>query len=448
VITKAIATDIATRRADPSGIALPPGRLPATVYLLAAAVFCLGTSEFMIAGLLPEMAADLHASVPATGMLITAFAVGMMAGGPLMAVATLRFPPKSTLLLVGGVFAVAHLLPFVTADYPMVLASRVVAAVACAAFWAVGSVLAVRSSPSGRTARAMAVLVGGLTVANVIGVPAGSWIGQAFGWRAAFLAVALAAAASLALIAAKVPVGPARRSRQPRGRLRAEVRSLRSGRLWIALATTALFQAAVFCAFSYLAPLLTEVAGLPDGAVPTVLLIFGLGSLLGVAVGGRFADRNMLGNVFLSLAAMGLALVLVGVLAGAGWAVAAAVFVFGAASFSIAAALNGRVFLFAGSAPTLAAGINVSAFNLGNAIGPWAGGLVIGAGLGFRAPIWLAIGLTALAVGMASLSWLVERRPARDHANGTETVTRSDRVERDRPQDSGLPEPAPSCPAI
>ncbi|WP_051266742.1 Cmx/CmrA family chloramphenicol efflux MFS transporter [Nakamurella lactea] len=395
----------------------PSRRLPPTVYLLALGVFCLGTSEFMLAGLLPEIATDLHTDLPRAGLLITAFAVGMMVGAPVMAVATLRLPPKTTLLAAGAVFGAAHLLPLIGHSFALVLLSRVIAAIACAAFWAVGAVLAARIAGAGRTARALAVMVGGLTLSNILGVPAGTLIGQHFGWRGAFVAVAAATAVCLLLIAIGVPAVPVSGIGNLRQRIGAELVALRQGRLWLALLTTAAFQAAVFCAFSYLAPLLTEVAGIGEKSVPTVLLLFGIGSFVGVTIGGRIADRNMLGNVFGSLLAMTGTLLLLLVLAGSGWWAAAAVFAFGAAGFSIAAALNGRVFAFAGTAPTLAAGINVSAFNLGNAVGPWLGGLVIGAGLGYRAPLWAAIGLGLLALGIATASSIVEQRPVAEPAS-------------------------------
>lgn len=385
-------------------------RMPRSVYLLALGTFCLGTSEFMLAGLLPEMAADLGTSIPTTGLLITAFAVGMLVGAPVMAVATLRFPPKTTLVVAAAVFGVAHLLPLLGGGFVVVLVSRVISAVACAAFWAVGAVLAARIAGDGRTARAMAVIVGGLTLSNIFGVPVGTWIGQTYGWQGAFVAVTVATGVVLVPIVRSVPATPVSGTGNLRARIGAEIDALRDRRLWLALATTAVFQSAVFCAFSYLAPLLTDVAGLPSKSVPLVLLIFGVGSLAGVILGGRFADRNMLANVFISLVALAAALLLVLLLAGAGWWSAAAIFLFGVAGFSIAAALSGRVFAFAGAAPTLTAGINVSAFNLGNAAGPWIGGLVIAAGLGLRAPLWAALCLVAVALVLAGTSALVERR--------------------------------------
>lgn len=385
-------------------------RLPLSVYVLAAGVFCLGTSEFMVAGLLPAISADLGVTISRAGMLITGFALGMMLGAPVMAIVTLRFPPKVTVLTAGAVFVLSHLVPLLGNSFPLILGSRVLAAVAAAAYWAVGGVLVMRLSGEGNVARGLAVLIGGLTVANVLGVPLGTAIGEALGWHGTFVAVALATAGVLVLVHRGVPALPATGSGGLGDRLRREVATLRDRRLWLALATTAAYQAAVFCAFSYLAPLFTNVSGLPSGVVPVLLLLFGLGSLLGVTIGGRYADKNMLANVFISLAAMAVTMAVLVALSGAGWWVAPAVFGFGAAAFSIAAALNGRVFSFAAAAPTLAAGVNVSAFNVGNAVGPWIGGLVISAGYGLRAPVWAALALVGVAVLLATCSMVVEHR--------------------------------------
>lgn len=393
-------------------------RLPLPVYVLALGILCLGTSEFMLAGLLPQVADGLGVTVPRAGLLITGFAVGMMLGAPLMTLATLRLPRRATLLGATAVFALAHVAPFAVDGYASQLTGRVVAAVACATYWAVAAVIATRLAGPELTARTMAVLVGGLTLANVVGVPAGTWIGNAAGWRAAFVAVATATAGVGLLLWVFVPrrLADERPTTPTRELLRRETRAFRDRRLWLALATTATFQAAVFCCFSYLAPLLTDVAGLPGGRVPLVLLLFGAGTLIGVTIGGRYADRDMLANVLLSLAAMVATLLLLLATSASGVGATIAVMLFGASAFSLAAALNGRVFRFAGDAPTLTASVNVSAFNVGNAVGPWVGGLVIDAGLGLRAPVWTAALLGVGALAIAGMSWRVERRPVRTPA--------------------------------
>lgn len=387
----------------------PTTRLPPVVYFLALGVFCLGTSEFMLAGLLPQIADDLAVSVPDAGLLITAFAVGMLVGAPLMTLVTLRLPRRSTLLGAGSVFAAMHLFPLLIDGYAGVLAGRVAAAVACATYWAVAAVLAVRLSPSHLMARAMAAMIGGLTLANILGVPAGTWVGEQFGWRTTFAVIAVITIGVLVLLRASVPAIPADFSTPLRVLIGREMHAFRDRRLWLALGTTALFQAAVFCTFSYLATQLINVAGVPSGRVPLVLLVFGIGSFVGVTIGGRYADRDMLVNVLVSLIAMAGALILLRLVLGSAIAATLATFLFGVTGFSIAAALNGRVFAFAGDAPTLAAAVNVSAFNVGNALGPWIGGLTIGAGLGLGAPIWASVALCLAAIAAAGLSWRVER---------------------------------------
>jgi DHA1 family chloramphenicol resistance protein-like MFS transporter len=388
-----------------------PTRLPAAVYVIALTIFALGTSEFMIAGLLPDLASDLDVSIPAAGSLISAFAVGMLVGAPVMALLTLRFPRRTTMLVACVVFAVAHVVGAASDDYGLLLATRVVAAVACATFWAVGAVTAVALAPEGSTAKALAAVLGGLTLANVLGVPAGTWIGEALGWQAAFAAVAVATAVSTVATVLFVPDTGGGASTPMRRRVAAELEVFGQARLWAALATTMTFQAAVFCAFSYFAPLLTDVADIASSRVPAVLLVFGVGTFIGITIGGRYADRHALLNVFVSLTAMSVSLVALAVVAHSSVLVVVGVFAFGVTSFSIASALNARVFGFAADAPTLAAAVNVSAFNVGNAAGPWIGGLAISAGLGYVAPIWFALGLTALALGFATVSWVVERGP-------------------------------------
>lgn len=387
-----------------------PPRLPRAVYALGLTVFCLGTSEFMIAGLLPQMSDDLGVSVPAVGHLISAFAVGMLIGAPVMALATLRLPRRTTLLGAGAVFAAAHMVGALTSSYAILFASRVVSAVACATFWAVAAVTVVAIAPRGTTARGLGVLVGGLTVANIIGVPGGTWVGERFTWQTTFVVVAVATVIAVAVVAATVPETRTVTTERIGALARHEIGALRNRRLWVALATTMSFQAAVFGTFSYLAVILIDVSGLESRWVPWVLFLFGLGSLAGIIVGSRYADRDALVNVIASLSTLGIALIALYVTAPLGPVVVVTVFAFGFAAFSIASALNARVFQHAGDAPTLASAVNVSAFNVGNAVGPWFGGLVIAAGWGYLSPVWVSLALVGLALFWAGVSWRLERR--------------------------------------
>lgn len=386
-------------------------RLPRAVYALGLTVFCLGTSEFMIAGLLPQMSVDLGVSVPSVGHLISAFAVGMLVGAPVMALLTLRLPRRTTLLGAGIVFAAAHVVGALTSSYAILFVSRVASAVACATFWAVAAVTVVAIAPRGTTARGLGVLVGGLTIANIVGVPGGTWVGERFSWQTTFWAVAFATVATLLVVAAIVPETRTDDGRRIGVLARREFAALRDRRLWVALSTTMSFQAAVFCTFSYLAVMLIDISGIESRWVPWVLFLFGMGSLLGIVLGGRYADRDALVNVIVSLAALGVSLIALYAVAPLGAVVVVAVFAFGFSAFSIASALNARVFQHAGDAPTLASAFNVAAFNVGNAAGPWLGGLVIAAGWGYLSPIPVSIALTVLALGWAALSWRLERSP-------------------------------------
>lgn len=387
-------------------------RLPWGVYALTLTIFCLGTSEFMIAGLLPQMATDLRSTIPAVGNLISAFAIGMLVGAPVMTLLTLRLPRRVTLLAASTVFALAHLVPVLSHSYPVILGSRVLAAVAAATFWAVSSVTVVTLVRSDQLARGMAALLGGMTLANIAGVPLGTWLGNQFGWRTAFLCIAVAALLATAVTRFAVPETASPTVESLPAVARRELGVARKPTLLLALATIAAFQAAVFCTFSYLAPMLTDVSGIPESAVPAVLLAFGIGSFIGLNLGGRYADRNLLANVLISLVALGASLAILRIATVSPTAVVAAVVLFGIAGFSIASAINARVFVHAQEAPTMASAFNVTAFNVGNAFGPWVGGTIIAAGVGITAPIYASIVLTAIAFALAMWSRHIERESA------------------------------------
>ncbi|MFC0599998.1 Cmx/CmrA family chloramphenicol efflux MFS transporter [Streptomyces palmae] len=371
--------------------------MPIAVYILGLSVFSLGTSEFMLSGLLQPIARDMDVSIPQAGLLVSAFAVGMVVGAPLLAAATLRLPRRTTLLALLAVFGLGQVAGALAPGYSVLFASRVVSALACAGFWAVGAAVAVSLVPEDARARAMAVMVGGLSIANIAGVPAGALLGQHAGWRAAFWAVAGLSAVGLVGVATLVP-----RTEVPTGddrpRLRNELRIYRDAQVWLALAVTALNGAAVFCLFSYLSPLLTDVAGLAESWVPTVLALFGVGALIGTTIGGRIADRHLFGTMYGGIVASTVVLTVMAIAAHSAAVVIVASVLLGITAFTTAPALNARMFQVAGAAPTLAGATTTSAFNIGNTVGPWLGGLVIGAGLGYPAVAWTSVGMAALAV--------------------------------------------------
>ncbi|QYX83164.1 Cmx/CmrA family chloramphenicol efflux MFS transporter [Streptomyces akebiae] len=381
--------------------------MPLSVYILGLAVFALGTSEFMLSGLLPPIAEDMDVSIPRAGLLISAFAIGMVVGAPLLAVATLRLPRRTTLVTLITVFGLGQVAGALAPNYAVLFASRIVSALACAGFWAVGAAVAVAMVPVNARARALAIMIGGLSIANVLGVPAGAFLGEHFGWRSAFWAVAVASAVALVGVVTLVPAIPLPAERP---RLAREARIYRDGQVWLSIGVVALAAGGVFCAFSYLAPLLTDVSGLDAGWVPTVLALFGIGALIGTAVGGRFADAHLFGVLLSGIAASTVLLVALALLAQ--YAVAAVLlsFLLGVSCFYTAPALNARLFNVAGAAPTLAGATTTAAFNLGNTGGPWIGGVVIDAGHGFAATAWAGGAITAAAIVATAVSLRLHRR--------------------------------------
>ncbi|MFC9746978.1 Cmx/CmrA family chloramphenicol efflux MFS transporter [Streptomyces niveus] len=380
--------------------------MPLAVYILGLSVFALGTSEFMLSGLLPPIADDMDVSIPQAGLLISAFAIGMVVGAPLLAAGTLRMPRRTTLIALISVFGLGQVAGALAPTYEVLFVSRVVSAFACAGFWAVGAAVAIAMVPKTSRARAMAVMIGGLSIANVLGVPAGAFLGTHLGWRSAFWAVGAASAIALVGVATLIPRIPLP-ERKPE--LRRELLIYRDRQVWLAIAITALAAGGVFCAFSYLAPLLTDVAGLDEGWVPTVLALFGVGALIGTVIGGRVADAHLFGVLLSGVVASTVFLAALALLASSAVAVVVLSLLLGFSAFFTAPALNARMFNVAAAAPILAGATATSAFNLGNTGGPWLGGTVIDAGLGFASTAWAGAAMTVVAVGLVAVAMRHQR---------------------------------------
>ncbi|WP_329463829.1 Cmx/CmrA family chloramphenicol efflux MFS transporter [Streptomyces sp. NBC_01431] len=389
--------------------------MPLAVYILGLSVFALGTSEFMLTGLLPSIADDMHVSIPQAGLLISAFAIGMVVGAPLLAVATLRLPRRTTLLALITVFGLGQVAGALAPNYALLFTSRVVSALACAGFWAVGAAVAIAMVPVNARARAMAVMIGGLSIANVLGVPLGALLGDGLGWRSAFWAVGAASAIALVGIATRIPRIPLP---DEKPRLRRELRIYREPQVLLSVAITALAAGGVFCAFSYLKPLLTDVAHLDPGWVPAVLGLFGVGALVGTTIGGRVADAHLFGVLLSGITASTVFLVALALFASTPAVAITLAFLIGCSAFYTAPALNARMFNVGGAAPTLAGATTTSSFNLGNTAGPWLGGVVISANLGFAATAWAGAAMTVLAIGLVSVS-------LRLHTSHSRVVARS-----------------------
>ena len=373
---------------------------------LAAGAFGIGVTEFAPMGLLNVMAADLGVSIPAAGLLVSAYAFGVVLGAPLMTLTTGRIPRRTLLISLMAIFTLGNLLSAISTGYEMLLVSRVITSLNHGAFFGVGSVVAAGLVPANKRAGAVAAMFTGLTIATVVGVPLATWVGEQTGWRAVFWAVAglgLVAMAALRLTLPKVAADGS-------GNVLAELRVLGRKPVLAALALTVLGSSAMFTVFTYIAPILEQETGASIGFVTAMLVIYGLGLTVGNWVGGRFADRSVDRTLIVTLALLSLLLVAFAV--AMPWAGPSAVLIFlwGVASFALVPPLQMRVMAAAADAPNLASAMNIGAFNLGNALGAMLGGAVIGAGLGFPA-VALAGAITAAGVLLLVL-WLARPSPA------------------------------------
>ncbi|MFI9844156.1 Cmx/CmrA family chloramphenicol efflux MFS transporter [Nonomuraea sp. NPDC051941] len=395
--------------------------MPFAVYLLGLAVFAQGTSEFMLSGLIPGIARDLQVSIPAAGLLTSAFAVGMVVGAPLMAVLSLRWSRRFALLAFLVTFLVVHVVGALTTSYGVLLGTRVIAALANAGFLAVAMATAVALAPPDAKGRATSVLLGGVTIACVAGVPGGALLGEVWGWRSAFWAVAVALVPAIVAVLKSVPSG----APGPAGpRARGELRALRRPRLLVFLVLGGLVNGGTFCTFTYLAPLLTGDTGIGSSWMPLMLALFGLGSFAGVTVSGRVADRRPIRLLVICGPALAAGWALFALTAGAPVPAVVLVFVQGTLSFAVGSTLISQVLYAATGAPTLAGGFATAALNVGATLGPWLGGLTIGAGFGLRSPLWVSALLVAAALVTAAVA----------HAVGRPSSAKS--VERDQPAEA------------
>jgi len=382
--------------------------MPIAVYALTAGAFGIGTTEFVIMGLLLQVSSDLGVSVPMAGLLISGYALGVFAGAPILTLLTRRLPRKTVLITLMGIFTLGNLACALAPSYEALMAARVLTALAHGTFFGVGSVVASGLVAPDRRASAIAVMFTGLTVATLLGVPFGAWLGGILGWRATFWAVAaIGVVAGLVLLVAV----PAARERAATGPLSEELAVLGRGQVLLGLLMTVLGFAGVFTVFTYIQPMLVDITGFSEAAVSAVLLVFGGGLAAGNLAGGRLADRWPTGAIVVTIAALALVLGLMGLVLDNQMLIVVFVGLLGAAGFATVAPLQLRVLEKAGPAgQTLAASLNIAAFNLGNAMGAWFGGLTIdhGPGLGAVPLTGLAVALAGLAV--AALSILLDRR--------------------------------------
>ncbi len=368
--------------------------MPLALIVLALSAFAIGTTEFVIMGLLPEVAADLGVSIPGAGWLVTGYALGVAIGAPFMAMVTASWPRKAALLALMGIFIAGNLFCALAADYQMLMIARIVTALCHGAFFGIGSVVAASLVPPNRRASAVALMFTGLTLANVLGVPLGTALGQAAGWRSTFWAVTVIGVVALIGLWRALP----HQHDQEKADLRSELRAMRGAGVWLALSTTVFFSASVFALFTYIAPMLGEVTGVSPTGVTWTLLLIGLGLTIGNIVGGKLADWRLgttLTGVFISLAVLAS---LFSFTAGALIPAEITLFLWAMAAFAAVPALQINVMAFGKDAPNLISTLNIGAFNLGNALGAWVGGVVISRGMGLTDVPLAAAALAVVAL--------------------------------------------------
>lgn len=372
-------------------------RLNPPLIALAIGAFGIGVTEFSPMGMLPVIANDLDVSIPVAGLLVSAYAFGVLVGAPIMTLVFASMARRRLLLLSMGIFTLGNLVSAFADGYTMLLVGRIITSFNHGAFFGVGAVVAASIVPPEKRAGAVAAMFSGLTLATVGGVPLAAWVAETVGWRTAFLGISVIGIVTmLALLASLPPLKV-----EGRADMRSELRVLFRGPVLAALLLTVVGASAMFTVFTYIAPILQVETGASPLFVTAMLVIYGLGLAVGNWVGGRFADRSLDGTLIGSLVAVVVLLALFAVLMGSAVAAAPLIFLWGIASFALVPPLQTRVVLEASEAPNLASAMNIGAFNLGNAIGAALGGAVIDAGLGYPAVSLAGVGMALAGLALA-----------------------------------------------
>ncbi|WP_409308911.1 MFS transporter [Pectobacterium sp. B1J-3] len=382
--------------------------MPIALLALAVGAFGIGLTEFVIAGILPQIAADFGISIPTAGFMATSYALGVFVGAPLLTVLGANVPRKTMLIALAFIFTLGNIITATAPTLALAIAGRVITSFNHGAFFGIGSIIAASLVAPGRQASAIAFMFSGLTLANLIGVPAGTWLAQAVSWRLVFWVIAGIGLLTIACVALLVP-------HIEKGKaiaLRAELRAFVDPQVLLVMGITIFGPAAFFTSITYIAPMMIEEAGFSASNVAWLMVLFGLGLAVGNWIGGRFADRSLFGTLFVTLAAQGIVLLVF-------WAgvenpviASASVFLMAAFGFATVSPIQKLVMDRASDAgaPTMAASVNIGMFNLGNALGAWAGGATIAAGFGLVSPNWAGAILSFIALGLAFLAWQSARK--------------------------------------
>jgi DHA1 family inner membrane transport protein len=392
----------------PSETGTRTGHFALAVLALAMGGFAIGTTEFVTMGLLPQVAAGVDASIPSAGHLISAYALGVVVGAPVLAFFGARWPRRGLLVALMLAYAVFNAASALATDYDLLFVARFLDGLPHGAYFGVASLVAATMAPVGRKGRAVALVMLGLSVANVVGVPAATWLGQHLGWRSAYFAVAGLALLTVVMVFAFVPSCPG----DPEATGRRELAAFSKPQVWLTLLAGAVGFGGMFAVYSYISPTLTDVGGLAESSVPVALFVFGLGMVVGTWLAGELADWSIFRSLLLGSGGMGLVLALFWLTAPHGWWALVPVFLITVLGSVLVVNLQLRLMDVAGDAQTLGAAMNHASLNVANALGAWLGGLVIAAGHGYRAPALVGIALSAagLLVILASAAVQVRER--------------------------------------
>ncbi|MBJ7357320.1 MFS transporter [Nocardioides sp.] len=401
-------TDDRRLEADAPTVIAPHG-YGSALLALASGGFAIGTTEFVTMGVLPQVADGIDVSIPAAGHVISAYALGVVVGAPVLAFFGARWPRRGLLIALMAAYGAFNLLSAAATGYGLLFLARFLDGLPHGAYFGVASLVAASLAPPGRRGRAVASVMLGLSVANVAGVPAATWLGQHIGWRASYVAAALLAVLAAVLIAAFVPSCPGHDEATGGQELRL---FFRNGQAWLVLLAGAIGFGGLFAVYSYIAPTVTGVGGLPESAVPLFVLAFGLGMVVGTWLAGELASWSVFGSLITSGIGSGLVLVVFWFVAPYGWALLPVVFTVTALGSVLVVNLQLRLMDVAGEAQTLGAAMNHASLNVANALGAWLGGLAIAWGYGYRSPALVGFALSVAGVAVLLLSWGLSRRAA------------------------------------
>jgi DHA1 family inner membrane transport protein len=386
------AMSMTTTTPTPTESSTRPAHFGLAVLALAMGGFAVGTTEFVTMGLLPQIADGVDVSIPAAGHVISAYAVGVVVGAPVLAFLGARLPRRGLLIALMGAFAIGNAMSALAGDYGLLTAARFLSGLPHGAYFGVASLVAANLASPERRGRAVALVMLGLSVANVVGVPAATWLGQNYGWRSAYWSVTVLGMVTMALVTLFVPRCPGDPAATGRRELSAFIRP----QVWLTLLAGAIGFGGMFAVYSYIAPTVTGVGDLSESAVPVFLLVFGLGMVAGTWLAGELADWSVFRSLLGSSLGMAAVLLLFAAVAPYGWAALPVAFVIAVIASVLVVNLQLRLMGVAGDAQTLGAAMNHASLNVANALGAWLGGIVIAAGYGYRAPAIVGVGLSLL----------------------------------------------------